>query len=163
MNKTILIAGLLLLLFNACSNKAVTTWSDEQKMTVEEEVQAQYDKYLTALNQVNFELTTEFFSKDHFISAFAYPLVDPYEYENWINEVKGSFSRRVEHETKLFGITITALAPDLAISTQFGRWKTKWTDKEDTNTIYHASFLWKKEIDGWKIIHVNETGFPNFE
>ena len=98
----------------------------------------QYEHYLSALNQNNYELWADFFSEEN-------------------------FSKRIKHETELYKITITALASDLAISTQFGRWKTHWTDRDYTKTTYHASFLWKKEKDGWKIIHVNETGFPEFE
>lgn len=158
-----LFAILLLILFCSCSNKTIPALSPEQKTTIEEEVNAQYNKYLSALNQNDYELWAGFFSEDNFVSVLAYPLVEPTDYKTWMIEVKDSFSRRIKHETELIEIKITALAPDIAISTQFGKWKTHWTDMDYTNIIYHASFLWKKEADGWKIIHVNETGFPKFE
>jgi len=154
---------LLLILFSSCSNKTIPALTAAQKTTIEEEVKAQHDVFVSAITRNNYEDWVDCYSKDNFISAFAYPVVDGYDYDKWIREVKGGFSQRIKHKTDLLDITVTPLSPDLAVSTQFGTWQNWWKDSPYAKTIFHASFLWKKEIDGWKIIHVNETGFPNLD
>ena len=163
MTRSIFFAFLLLVFSSACSHKAIPALTEAQNASIEEEVLAQHDVFVSALEQIDYELWVDCYSKDNFISALSYPVVDPYDYERWTMMVKGAFTLKIKHETEIFDIKVTPLAPDLAISTQFGRWKNWWTDRDPTNNAFHASFLWKKEADGWKIIQVTETGFPEFE
>ena len=163
MKNHILIAVLLLILFSSCSNKPIHELNETQKATIEEEVIAQHDVFVSAITQNNYDQWVNCYSKENFISAYAYPVVDGYNYDRWMSTVKDGFSQRIKHKTELLDITVTPLSMDLALSTQFGTWQNWWKDSPYSKNPFHATFLWKKETDGWKIIHVNETGFPNIE
>jgi len=163
MKSSCLLTAFLLIFFCSCSNKTIPALSVEQKATIEEEVKAQHDVFVSAITRNSYEDWVNCYSKDHFISVLAYPLVDYYDYDEWMSIVKDGYSGRIKHETRLLDITVTPLSADLALSTQFGSWQNWWKDAPYSKTIFHASFLWKKETDGWKIIHVNETGFPELE
>lgn len=163
MKRSYLTAAFLLLIFCVCSSQSITALSPAQEAAIEEEVKAQHDVFVSAITRNNYEDWLACYSKDNFISALAYPVVDPLGYESWTLTVKDSFSGRIKHETKLLDINVTPLSHNLAISVQFGTWQNWYNNSPYTKNVFHATFLWKKETDGWKIIHVNETGFPNPE
>ena len=163
MKRTYLITVVFLIISCSCSNKTIPTLSDAQKATIEDEVIAQHDVFVDAITRNDYEDWVDCYSEENFISAFAYPVVDGADYDRWMLDVKGGFSERLNHKTEIFNITVTPLSPDLAVSTQFGKWQNWYKNSPYTKNIFHATFLWKKEADGWKIIHVNETGFPNFD
>lgn len=162
MKRTYLVTAVFLIISCSCSNKTIPILSDAQKATIEDEVIARYDEFVDAITRNDYDDWVDCYSKENFISAFAYPVVDGFDYDGWMLGVKGSFSKRIKHKTE-YDITVTPLSPDLAVSTQFGVWKNWQEDSPYARTLFHATFIWMKETDGWKIIHVNETGFPDFD
>jgi len=163
MKSSCLLTAFLLIFFCSCSTRTIPALSVEQKATIEEEVKAQHDVFVSAITRNNYEDWMDCYSKDHFISALAYPWVGNYDYDEWMSIVKDGFSGRIKHETKMHYFIVSPLSPDLALSTLSGTWQNWWKNAPYSKTPFHATFLWKKETDGWKIIHVNETGFPEIE
>ena len=75
-----------------------------------------------------------------------------------MDSVKNSFERRTRHQSQLLDQKITVLSPDLALLTLEGIWE-NWT----AEGLYRkmdgkATYLYKKEQDGWKVIHTHESG-----
>lgn len=160
MKKNCLLFTVFLLFLCSCSTRTIPALSPEQTAAIEEEVIDQYGEFNSAVTAKNYERWSACYSKDYFISAFEYPMVDNADYDKWMLDGKEFFSHLINHESETYDISVTPLCADLALSTQYGRRQNWFKDSPRTIEAFHATFLWKKEAEGWKIIHVNDTGFP---
>lgn len=155
MKRLIFKSVLFSLLFCVCSINAISQLTAEEASQIEAEVKEQFDKNLSATGQLNYEVWLEGYSKDNFISVVDSYMVGPFTYDNWIITVRESFSSRERQQITTLDETITPLTPGLAIITHSGIYENWWKTGEFRKDTCNTTLLWKKERDGWKIIHLN--------
>lgn len=152
------ISAIILLALPSCQDK--TELTAEQRAMIEKEVKDQFNIHISSISQLNFDLWAEFYSEESFISVLKHRFDCLPNYTAWMDTVRVSFSTRERHQTELLDVRVTALTSDLALLTQVGIWENWWKNGNYKKTKGFVTFLWKKEQNGWKIIHVNETGQP---
>jgi ketosteroid isomerase-like protein len=54
-------------------------------------------------------------------------------------------------------VRVTALAPDLALMTSRERAEMRMKSGENIKSDHVFTMIWKKEQDGWKILHSHES------
>lgn len=148
--------AIMLFLFSSCTKNIKTELTDEQRVTIEQEVKDQWVKLQSTITQLDFDTWSGFFSDDEFISSFGSSGFMP-SYIAWVDTVKNSFIRRERHQSELLERKITALTPDLALGIQVANWE-NWYKNGDYRKVKGATtLLWKKGPDGWKVIYNHES------
>jgi ketosteroid isomerase-like protein len=148
----------VLLLGISCSNQS-TELTDEQKVTIQNEVQVQMDGKITAARQLDADAFIDYFSNDEFISvnsgATYYSSLSVFA-----DSVANWYSLRESRNTNQIESKITVLAPDLALGTRVLYSENLFKSGEllKSNTV--ITELWKKEQSGWKVIHFHESSKP---
>jgi len=54
-------------------------------------------------------------------------------------------------------LKITPLTPDLALLTEVAIWQNWYKNGIYRKSKGFSTYLWKKEADGWKVIHLHES------
>lgn len=157
MKKLFLLTTIMVFFFYSCAKNTTTELTAEQKATIEKELRDQFDKLMTSINQLNFDPWSDNISKTDFISAITRKGLTS-GYSAWADSIKVSFLARERHTYDEKAVKITALTPTLALLTQEGIWENWWKNGDYSKTNGLATFIWKKEQDGWKIIHSHESG-----
>jgi hypothetical protein len=157
MKKLVILTTIMALFFSSCAKNTTTELTAEQKATIEKEVLNQYNKNVSAIGQLSFDLWSEFISKDEFISHISGTRGITYGYSAWADSIKVSFGRRTRHQTQQLDVKITVLNPDLALVTSVAIWENWYQNGRYRKSNGKATYLYKKEQDGWKYIHVHES------
>jgi ketosteroid isomerase-like protein len=148
------ISAIILLALASCQEKAEFT--DEQKAAIEKEVKIQNDGIISALNQLDFNALSEYFSKDEFISVNSG--VNYFSTRSaFIDSVTYWFSQRERQQVELVEVRVTALTSELALMTNKLNWDISLKSGENLKSKAIVSSLWKKEQAGWKQIHMHES------
>jgi len=156
--KKIIFPILVLLLITGSSCQKEIEFTEEQKATIEKEVRDQFDKLFASISQLNIDTWSEFHSKDEFVSHLSGRRGVTYGFSAWRDSVAISFSARERHRSEPLEVRVTALTPDLALLTSVAIWENWWKDGLYRKTNGKSTYIWKKEQDGWKIIHAHESG-----
>lgn len=123
---------------------------------IEKEVAGRFAQLVSAINQRDVSAWSEFYSQDHFLSAIAG--ADCYgERSDWISAVSGSFAARESQSLNPSVVKVKALASDLALLTSEEKTKMRVTSGQDIAFRHIFSMIWKRETDGWKILHSHES------
>ena len=154
MKKLILFLSCALILISCTDQTSELT--DEQKATIISEVGAHVDLYLSAAIQLNFEVWSEYWSEDNFISVSSD--IEFFDTRRiWIDAVadawSGVESRSIESSEK----RITPLALNLAHVSREIHGSAVLKNEEKIVFTYQATSIWKKEVEDWKIIQLHEA------
>jgi len=123
---------------------------------IEKEVAGRFDQMVSAINQRDVRAWSDFYSRDHFLSAIAG--TDYYgERSAWIDAVSDYFAVRENQSLNLSVLNVKPLASDLALLTSEEKTKMRMTSGQDIAFRHVFSMIWKKETDGWKILHSHES------
>ena len=147
---------LFLIAGSSCQEKAKLT--NEQRATIEKDVRDQFDKYVAGITQLDIDLLSEVFSKDEFVSYVSGRIGMIYGYSALVDSLTIYVSARERHRSEILDVRVTALAPDLAFLTQIAIWENWYKNGDYIKYNGQATYLWKKEQDGWKLIHAHESG-----
>jgi len=149
------ICGALLVLSLGCQPQQ-RTLTDAQSKAIGTEVRNQFDQLVSAIDQLDADAWSRFYSKDDFVSAMVG--TDYYGTRGeWVDTITKYFSMTERQSIEPLQVRVTALAPDLALMTsqEKGQIRSKAGDR---GAFEHAfTMIWKKEPDGWKIIHSHES------
>ncbi len=146
----ILIATLL-----GCQSQP-SVFTDAQKETVKKEVKAQFEDLASAVRKINAEAWSQNYSRNGFISAFVN--TDYYSSrENWVDTISKFFSARDRQVIEPLEISVTPLSPDLALMTSREHVAIQLKNGKELSFQHSFTMIWKKEKDGWRILHSHES------
>ncbi len=155
MKNTILIILFSLPVLWACQNTP-TALSDAEKEQIEAEVRDEFQNLVESIRQLDFDKWSDFYSQEYFISSVNGRFGYITNYKQWMKIVDESFASRSRHESETLEVNINALSPNLALLTFSGIWENWWGNNYNkVNGL--ATYLWKKENDRWKVVHVHES------
>ena len=144
-----------MLLFAGCQDKPHQLTIVEKK-EIQKEVQDKYDQMIKAINKLDARAWSEFMRKDGFISAFLGT-----EYygtrKDYVEVITGFFSERDKQKVEPTAVQVTALSMEHALLTSEEVAEVRLNNGQMQKFKHVFTLLWKKEIDGWKIIHVHEA------
>lgn len=132
------------------------TFTETEKETIQKEVKAQFNQLVSAVNQLNAGAWSNYYSKDEFLSAIA--SADSYTKRSaWVDAITNYFSMRERMQVEPLDVRVTALTPNLALLTSDEKTQIGLKSGKNVNVKHVFTMLWKKERDGWKILHSHES------
>ncbi len=132
------------------------TFSDKDKKVIKKEVTEQFNKLISTLNQKDAVAWSDFYSKDEFISAMV--MTDYYSSRSaWVDTITKFFSLREKQIVEPVEVRVTALAPDLALMTSEENGDMLLKNGASWKSKHAFTLVWKKDKDGWKILHSHEA------
>ena len=147
----------ILFLFSSCTKNIKTDLTDELKVTIQNEVKEQFENLEMAIRELNYDSWIKFYSKESFISALTTSRGLVPTYQTWADSLKVSFENRTRHQSEIVDVSVTAISTDMALLTLVGIWG-NWYKNGDYRKIKGlATYVWKKEQTGWKVIHIHES------
>ncbi len=153
--KSFFILFLLVILVFGCQPPQQSL-TDVEKNAIKKEITGEFNKIVTAINQINFEEWSNFYSKDNFVSATVG--TDFYDSRStFIDSIKSYFSGRESQIIKPEYIRVTPLTTNLAFLTSEEKSEMKLKSGQNMNIKHVFTMIWEKEKDGWKIIHSHES------
>jgi len=149
-----MIYAVVLLAVTSCQVK--TELTDDQKASIEKELKIQNDGIISALNQLDANALSEYFSKDEFISVNSG--INYFSTRSvFLDSVTYWFSKRESQRVELVDLHIIALTSELALMTNKANWNILLKSGDNLKVNAVVSSLWKKEQAGWKQIHMHES------
>jgi ketosteroid isomerase-like protein len=99
---------------------------------------------------------SKFYSKDEFLSSIAG--TDFYATRSaWVDTITNYFSMRERQHVEPLKVRVTALAPNMALMTSEEKAEMWLKTGNNIKSKHVFTMIWKKEIDGWKILHSHES------
>lgn len=158
MKKLILLATIIALFLCSCAKTTTTELTAEQKAAIEKEIREQFDKRITYVNELNFDAVYADYSKDGFISSIRDGDIRGTTYDEFYNTGKSNWSLRERQHVEPLEVQITALTPNLVLLTWTRMWDTWFKNGDYRKNNSSSTQLLKKEPEGWKIIHMHQSG-----
>ena len=75
----------------------------------------------------------------------------------WVDFVTAHFSSRTRQRVEPLGVRVTPLAADLSLMTSEEESEMWLKGGESVRSRLVFTMIWKKERDGWKIVHSHES------
>jgi ketosteroid isomerase-like protein len=131
-------------------------FTEVEKEAIKKEVKDQFNQLASAINQLNAQAWSNYYSKDQFASAIAG--TDYYGARSeWVDTITKYFSKRELQHIKPLEVRITPLAPNLALMTSEEKSEMHLKNGKKIKSKHLFTMIWKKEQDGWKILHSHES------
>ena len=127
-----------------------------EKGSVEREVKERFERFVASVNAMDAEAWSAFYSDEGFLSAIAGTRFCGSK-KAWVELIGGYFSARQHQQIDPVAMRVAALAPDLALMTS--EEKAAMCVKGGCESVVRHAFtmLWKKEREGWRILHSHES------
>lgn len=127
-----------------------------EKEVIKKEVKDQFNQLISAIKNLDSLAWSEFYSKDEFLSTFV--STDFYATRSaFIDSIKYYFSTREYQYLEPLEVQVTALTPALALMTSQEKTEMRLKSGENIKSKHVFTMIWKKEQDGWKIMHSHES------
>ena len=123
---------------------------------IREQVRDAFHHLVWAINQVHAGAWAEQYSKDGFLSAIA-GTEHFASRDEWVSAITDYFSARDSQRVTPEWVEITPLAPDIALLTSQEKAEMHLKSGPTCASLHVFTLIWKKEKDGWKIIHSHES------
>lgn len=152
----------MLFLFVVGCKQENKVFTDVEKETIKKEVNEQFGSLIASINKLDADAWSKFYSNNEFVSAFV--STDYYgKRDAWIQLITKYFNERKSQTLEPIEIRVTPLSPELALMTS--EEKTEMIVKEGNKVFSKHVFtmIWKKENDGWKIIHSHESWIDSLQ
>jgi len=144
----------LIFFFISCQEK--DTLTAEHKASIADEVGKIYVEGISNLSKLNIEIWSEPWSKNNFLSVNSG--VNYFStYTEFKDSVEHWFSLRESQNVTIVDKKIYVLTSDQVLLTSIANWEILFKNEEDLKVKALATLLWKKEADGWKIVHLHES------
>jgi hypothetical protein len=148
------ISAIILFALTSCQEQ--TELTDEQKASITSELEKQYSDAMSNLSKLDMNVWSEPWSESAFISVNSG--VNYFSrFSEWKDSVTYWFSLRETQQVQIIETKITVLTPELALLTSIANWDVQFKNEEHMKAKALASLLWKKETNGWKIVHLHES------
>ena len=132
------------------------SFTDADKKAICNEVKDQFTQLISAINQSSLGAWSEYYSQDQFLSAIV--STDYYDTRStWVDTIANYFSMRESQQVEPFDVRVTALTPELALLTSQEKGEMQLKDGKTFKHKHVFTLIWKKEQDGWKILHSHES------
>ncbi|MFH0733409.1 MAG: nuclear transport factor 2 family protein [bacterium] len=146
---------LLVLLFG-CQQPQPQTLTNVENDAIKKEIKSQFNQLVSAMNKINVEEWSNFYSKENFVSAIVG--TDFYSNRNtFIDSIKYYFSVRQTQNINPQFIRVKALTPSLALMTSEEKADIVLKNGQNNKCKHVFTMIWKKEKEEWKIIHSHES------
>jgi len=144
-----------IVLFLGCRQQQ-QTFTEVEKEAIQSEVKDQFNQLVSALNQKDAGAWSEFYSTDEFLSTICG--TDFYGMRSaWVDTITNYFSMRESQHVEPLEVRVTALTPALALMTSEEKSEMTLKNGATIKSKHVFTMLWKKEKDGWKILHSHES------
>jgi len=144
----------LIFFFISCQEK--DTLTAEHKASIADEVGKIYVEGISNLSKLNIEIWSEPWSKNNFLSVNSG--VNYFStYTEFKDSVEHWFSLRESQNVTIVDKKIYVLTSDQVLLTSIANWEILFKNEEELKVKALATLLWKKEADGWKIVHLHES------
>jgi len=132
------------------------SFTEPEKEAIQKEVQDQFNQLVFAINRLNAGAWSDFYSRDDFLSTIAG--TDYYATRSaWVDSITNYFSTRERQHIEPLEVRVTALTSNIALMTSEEKTQ-MWLKSGDNIKSRHVfTMIWKKEQDGWKILHSHES------
>lgn len=132
------------------------TFTDTEKEVIGKEVKAQFNQMVSAINQKDAAAWSQYYSENDFLSTIVG--TDYYDTRStWVDLITKHFSSRERQNLEPVSVHVSALTPELALLTSEEKSEMQLKDGSDIKAKHVFTILFKKEKDGWKIIHSHES------
>ena len=143
----------LIFLFSCQGNVDLT---DDQKATITAEIESLYTEAISNLSLLDIEVWSANWSKDGLLSVNS-GINYFSSFVEFRDSVEYWFSLRETQEVEILEQRVTVFESDLALLTSTASWEIQFKDETELSVKALATLLWKKETEGWKIIHLHES------
>jgi ketosteroid isomerase-like protein len=116
--------------------------------------------YVTSVNELDLAKAESIWSSDDAIS-----FIHPRGHSKGWDEISSTFylgamANFSKRDLRLRDITIRVLSPDTAWGDFYWDFDATFNDGSPAQTTGRETQVWKKETDGWKVVHVHYSGAP---
>jgi ketosteroid isomerase-like protein len=144
----------IMLIFGCLQQKQ--NFVEKENEMIKKEVKEQFNQLISALNNLDSLVWSEFYSKDEFLSAFV--STDFYaDRGEFIDSIAHYFSLRENQYVEPLELQISVLTPKLVLMTSQEKIEMRLKNGENIKSKHVLTLIWKKEQGGWKIIHSHES------
>jgi len=155
LSKNALFIFIVLIFIFGCQQKQQNITERDNEM-IKNEVKNQFEKLVSALNNLDPDAWSELYSKDEFISAFAGTDFYPNR-KAFIDAITSYFTMREQQKVEPLEVEVTALTSTLALLTSQEKTEMLLKNGENMKSKHVFTMIWKKESSDWKIIHSHES------
>jgi len=132
------------------------TLTETENDTIKKDVKNQFNQLVSALNQKNVDLWSLNYSDSEFISAIV--STDYYSTRTAFKDsITKYISMRESQHIEHLEIRVTPLTPVLAFMTSEEKIEILLKNGQNFDSKHVFTMIWKKEKDGWKILHSHES------
>jgi len=153
--KLIKVFAIFYIFIFGCQQQQQQTTETENEM-IKKELKEQFAQLNDAINSSNSLTWSEFYSKENFISTFVSTDFYP-ERSTFIDTITYYYSLRESQHLEPIEVQVTVLTKTLALLTSQEKIEMRLNSGDYLNSRHVFSMMWKKEQDGWKIIHSHES------
>ena len=132
------------------------SFTEAEKEAIQKEVQDRFNQLVSAINQLNAGEWSDFYSRDDFLSTIAG--TDYYATRSaWVDSITNYFSMRERQHIEPLEVRVTALTSNIALMTSEEKAEMRLKSGDNIKSRHVFTMIWKKEQDGWKILHSHES------
>lgn len=132
------------------------SFTDLGKTTIVQEVTEKFTQLIEAINRKDAAAWETFYSKEAFVSAAAGGDVFPTR-TDWVQTITSNFSIRERQQVEVCSVEVVPLALDTALLTSRESAMMHLKSGESIKSRHVFTMIWKKEIEGWRILHSHES------
>ena len=136
------------------------SFTEAEKEAIEKEIKDQFNQLISAINQLNAGAWSEYYSKDEFLSTIANTIAGTDYYaarSAWVDSITCYFSMRERQHLEPLEVRVAALTPNLALMTSQEKTEMWLKTGGNIESTHVFTMIWKKEQEGWKILHSHES------
>jgi len=147
-----------LTVFSACDNQCppLTT---SQKAEIEKQILGIIDKIYLSIAKLEVDGYAVYLSSDEFLGFHAcfaeYPILSK---TALVDSTRAWFNKRKTQEISHVEVKVSVLSADYVLVDRTANLKISFTHGQNGDFIHCASFIFKNESSGWKIVHLDEWG-----
>ncbi len=156
MKKTAFLSVTLIVFWISACQQPCPPLSDTQKSEIEKQVLTTWDQINIPIEKADAEGFLSYFSTNEFIAMFSGGN-SFYSLKEYSDSVKTWFGPRKSTEITGKKIKVDVLSEEIALLDQTSVFQATFKDDRVIKVNHSVSFVFKKEADGWKIIHGHES------
>lgn len=141
---------------NTGKESLLKSFTDLEKATIVQEVTDTFTQLIEAINRKDAAAWEIFYSKQAFVSAAAGGDVFPTR-TDWVQAITSNFSMRERQQVEVHSVQVIPLASDTALLTSRESATMKLNSGESSRSRHVFTMIWKKENEGWRILHSHES------
>ena len=152
----VLIILVVSMYFFGCRNQCPPLTISQQK-AIEKEILQIIDKIYISIEKLEVDGYAIYLSSDEFLGFHTCWLKAPIlTKEALVDSTKVWFNGRKKQEISNVKIKISVFSENIVLVDRLANWKISFTDDRVGDFLHNASFIFKKESSGWKIVHLDE-------